>query len=385
MRIFDLARIALKDIKGRWAVLPAAAAAIGVFCLCIAGTVLMSVQQEKSLPYEISISLQGSHITENDIAEISKIENVKAATPVLEVPVNVAAGDYSAELDLTGINPSYLTEKFKMGGVFPESGVMPYIVLNEAACKLFKSEKDDSQYDYNVGDETETEETDAPEIDWLNENVSIKIGEGSAVTAKISGVLSEKEEDEKPVAYISVSAAKGLLPSGEQGYSKASVRTTNIGCTEKVSREITALGFNIDNTNDELQAKWDSQEGQMTYLFVISVFSLLCFAVLMASTRKISMLEHREEWRMLKWVGFRDKDIGSIFVIRMLALTAIGIFVGILVSASLPSFLDPDPTGMSIYTLPVPFWVAVSSAVLFLFAGALPALNIKKSILYELG
>jgi len=70
MRIFDLARIAIKSLT-RWAVLPAAAAAIGVFCMCVAGTALAVVQQEKSQPYELSFSSQDSDITEHDIAKIS--------------------------------------------------------------------------------------------------------------------------------------------------------------------------------------------------------------------------------------------------------------------------------------------------------------------------
>ncbi|MGE5495317.1 MAG: FtsX-like permease family protein [Burkholderiales bacterium] len=382
MRIFDLARIAVKSLT-RWAVLPAAAAAIGVFCMCVAGTALAVVQQEKSQPFELSFSSQDSDITENDIANISEIEDVKAVTPVFEVPASVAAGDYSAELNLIGIYSSYLTGKFKAGGVFPESGVMPYIVLNEAACKEFKSKEDYLEYEY-FGDETDSEESDAPDVDWLQESIKIMAGEGKPVTAKISGILSAEEEDEQPAAYISVTAAKGLLPPGQQGSAKASARITNIGCAEKVSRSITALGFNIDNTNDELQAKWDSQEGQIAYLLVISIFSLLCFFALTASSTKISMLEHKNEWQMLKWTGLRDRDLSRIFIIRMLVLAASGILAGIIAGTSLPSFLDPDPWGASVYTLPVPFWVAAASGAVFLLAGVAPSLNIKKLVSYEL-
>jgi hypothetical protein len=382
MRIFDIARIAIKSLT-RWAVLPAAAAAIGVFCMCVAGTALAVVQQEKSQPYELSFSSQDSDITEHDIAKISEIEDVKAVTPVFEVPANVAAGDYSAELNLIGIYPSYLTGKFKAGGVFPESGVMPYIVLNEAACKEFKSKEDNMRYEY-FGDETDSEETKAPDVDWLQESIKIIAGEGKPVTAKISGILSAEEEDEQPAAYISVAAAKALLPPGQQVSAKASARITNIGCAEKVSRGITALGFNIDNINDELQAKWDSQEGQIAYLIVISIFSLLCFFALTASSTKISMLEHKNEWQMLKWTGLRDKDIGRIFIIRMLAIAMFGVLAGIIAGTSLPSFLDPDPTGMSVYTLPVPFWIAAASGAVFLLAGVAPSLNIKKLVSYEL-
>lgn len=387
MRISDIAGIAVKSLKGRWAVLPAAAAAVGVFCLCFAGTVLAAAQQEKSQPFEISVTAEDAGLTENDVAEISKITGVKAASPVLEVPVSVAAGDYTAELTLTGIYPSYLTEKFKTGGVFPESGVMPYIVLNDAACKQFKSKDDsDMEYMYDTGGEGGPEETKAPDIDWLSESVKLQAGEGNPVTAKICGILSGEEEGQQPAAYISVAAAKALTPPGGQtGYAKANVRLTNIGRAESVSKDISALGYIVGDTDKELQAKWDSQEGQMAYLFVTGAFSLLCFSVLMSSSRKISLLEHQEEWRMLKWIGLRDGDIGRIFLIQTLTLTAAGMFIGIVVSTSLSSFLDPDPTGMSIYTLPVPFWIAAASAAVFLLAAVLPALNIKKSISSELG
>jgi hypothetical protein len=349
--------------------------------------VLTAVQQEKSQPYELSVPSEDASLSENDVAEISKIADVTAATPVLEVGANVTAGDYSAELTLTGIYPSYLTEKFKSGGVFPESGVMPYIVLNSAACKQFKSENDaeEDAFDYGPEGDMETEESAAPDVDWLNEDITIQIGEGKPITAKICGILLGEEEGLEPAAYISLAAAKGLKQPGEaSGYARASVRITNVGRAESVSKGITALGLTVGNQDEALQAKWDGQEGQMTYLFVVGGFSLLCFSVLMAASRKISLLDEKEEWRMLRWIGFRDKDIARIFVIQMLTLTAAGMFIGILVSASLSSFLDPDPTGMSIYTLPVPFWVAVISAVVFIAGGTLPALNLKKSISSEL-
>lgn len=386
MRIFDLAGIAVKSLKGRWAVLPALAAAIGVFCLCFAGTALAAVQQEKSKPYEISVTSADSKLTESDVADIAKLNDVKAATPVLSVPVLVTAGDYSAELELTGVYASYLSETFKSGGVFPESSVMPYIVLNDAALKQFKSQKDESRYEYDNGgmDESETE-TKAPDVNWLNENVSIQAGEGNPVTSKICGILSAEGEDEQSAAYISISAAKALLPPGGQQYAGAGVRVANIGSAERVSRDITALGLSAGNVNAELQSKWDNQESQTTYLFITGGFSLLCFTVLMASLKKISLLERKEEWRSLRWIGFREKDIGKIFVIQMLALSVIGMLTGILVSTSLPSFLDPDPTGASIYTLPVPFWIAAVSGAVFIAAGLFPALTVTKSVSSELG
>jgi hypothetical protein len=140
MKTVDLIRIAAKNLKGRWMVLPSLGMAISVFCLCFAGAVLTTVQHEKSQPYELAISAAGnSNISDSAMARIAKLPDVTAATPLLQVSARVKTGIYSAQLTLTGIGPSYLNTDFSKGGVFPQSGDMPYIVLNAAASKQFSN------------------------------------------------------------------------------------------------------------------------------------------------------------------------------------------------------------------------------------------------------
>ena len=137
MRIFDRIRLALKNLRGKWAVLPAAGVAIAAFCLCFAGAILTTVQQEKAQPYELIVSAGDASLSDNDMAEISQIEDVTAATAVLQVPATVSVGEYVAALTLTGADADYLEDSYSQGGVFPDDSVMPYIVLNEAALKRF--------------------------------------------------------------------------------------------------------------------------------------------------------------------------------------------------------------------------------------------------------
>jgi hypothetical protein len=138
MKTVDLLRIAAKNLKGRWMILPALGMAISIFCLCFAGAVLVTVQQEKSKPYELAVSDSGNAgITDSTVAQIDKLPNVTAATALLQVSASVKTGIYSAQLTLTGIDPSYLNTSLSKGGVFPQSGDMPYIVLNAAAEKQF--------------------------------------------------------------------------------------------------------------------------------------------------------------------------------------------------------------------------------------------------------
>ena len=231
MKISDRLGLATKNLKGLWALLPIAGMAIGMFCLCFAGAILTSVSGEKALPCELDVSAKGNaEITDSALVQISEIEDVLDVTPLLQVPVTVETGAYTAELTLTGIEAYYLDEDYAEGSVFPADTVMPYIVLNEAACKMFTED------DQEPSDE-------APEIDWLGAGFTVKTGEEARpVTSRICGVLEGEEED--PMAYVNLAIAKELLDEkGTNAYTSAKVRIVNIGQAERVSKAIQALGF----------------------------------------------------------------------------------------------------------------------------------------------
>ena len=206
MRISDLIRISAKNMKGRWALLPALAAAISTFCFCVSGAVLTSVDEEKSLPYELNVSAGSTSLSDSITAEISGFSDVSAVTPIIQVPAVINADKYSAQLTLTGIEVAYINRTFAQGGVFPDSSGMPYIVLNEPACKQFSAENTDGF------------ETSDLQIDWLNASVSVQTEDESRPTvAKISGILAnDDDKDQEPVAYISISSAQQLQIKGGQ-------------------------------------------------------------------------------------------------------------------------------------------------------------------------
>ncbi len=374
MRLFDLLRTAAQSLKGRWAILPAAGMAVGVFCLCFAGAALTVVQQEKSAPYELNVTAGSAGLDDNAIAAIAALEDVTAATAVLQVPAEIAAGEYAAQLTLTGVESAYLTDGFSQGSVFPVSGVMPYIVLSAAACDAFASEKTE-------------DETDMTQVDWLGTGTSVQLGEGMRpVVAKIAGVLDdggnddEEMEEEIPTAYISIACAKELLRGSGQStdYIAANVRITNIGCADSVSKGIAALGLAATNANEELQSRWDGQIKEMTYLIVVGGFCMLCAAVLIAAWRRISLMEQRDAFAALQWSGVRGRDIGRMLTLQALMMAVIGMAIGILVCAVLPSFLPPELQGTSIFALPLPVGVALISAGICLIVGTVPLIGINK-------
>lgn len=367
MRIFDLTKLALKNLKGRWAVLPVIGFTIAAFCLCFAGAILTTVQEEKAQPYELVLSAQGSvAFTESVVADIRKIPDVKAATSILQVPVTVQTGKYAAQLTLTGVDAGYLDSVYAQGSVFPDNSVMPYILLNEAACKQFAEEG-----------KTAGEDTDTPDIAWLNAGYSLASGEeGRGITSKVCGILSDGgEKDAEPAAYISLSAAKELLRnSGQPTDAKAAwVRITNIGRADAVSKQIAALGLDITNSNEQKQAEWDTETKEMVYLLVISVFFLLCSVSLLAAHKEITKQKQKKSLDMLRWLGMKEREVSRLFTLYAFIIAATGTTIGVVVGLSLPSFLPMELKGISSYTLSIPFGVAAASFGLCILAGIIPA------------
>ena len=364
MRISDLLRIAWKTLRGRWAVLPAMGVAIAAFALCVAGAVLVSVQQEKSQPYELVATSQGGvKLSDSDVLAVSQLENVEAASAVMEVPVKLTAEAHTAELTLTGIDAAYLDKVYAQGGAYPADTVMPYIVLNDAACKTF-----------STGDDSTG--SDAPVIDWLNASFTIQLGEGlHPVAAKVCGVLAadEAKEGQEPAAYISLFSAKMLQQQLGQsaGYMSIRVRVTDIGSAQRTSHAIAALGLSVSNTVAELQAGWDKRMELMTYLIVIGAFALLCSAVLLAAWRSISRLAQHDEWEALRILGMTQHMQRRIFAAQAGMLVLAGAAVGIIASLSLPSFLAAGEAD-TIFRLQPPVSAALVSVGICLIIGIVP-------------
>jgi hypothetical protein len=364
MRTSDLFHLAVKTLKGRWAVLPAAGFAIAAFCLCFAGAILSSVQEEKAQPYEIVVSAQEDKVlTDSDVAELSKIEDVLAATAILEAPVIVGSGDSSAALTLTGMDSAFIKGDYEEGGAYPPDTVMPYIVLNEAARKAFS----DGSSDASV--------TDAPKIDWLGASFWVQSGEGmKPVTAKVCGILAKDEEEEEPAAYISIKSAKALMKqSGSStGYGSLRVRVTDIGHTDSVAKAIAVLGLMpLDSTKD-LQTVWDMETMEMTYLLVLGGFCLICAATLAAVHRSALLWQDKKALEALFWLGMNNRDVSRLFTLHALVISVVGAAIGVLVSLALPSFLAAEMEENSVFLLSPPLISVLASLVICLAAGVVP-------------
>jgi hypothetical protein len=61
-----------------------------------------------------------------------------------------------------------------------------------------------------------------------------------------------------------------------------------------VSKQITLLGLNVTNSNEQLQTKWDAEMKEMFYLLVIAAFGLACAALMLNVTGSSRWSEKKE-------------------------------------------------------------------------------------------
>lgn len=367
MKIFDAVKIATKSAKGKWVIISALFIAVCSFCLCFAGAIFVSVQQEKDLPYELSVSTT-KKITDAVLQQIGQIEGVAAVSPVVQVPVTLKAGNCIAQLTVTGLNRDYINRKFETGGVFPNSSTMPYIILNKAVCKLFS----DGRNSFG-GEKKEAD------INWLYTSFVLETETGKSETARVCGILPDETDTDtdEPLTWMDLKKVQDLLEASEQPMDpmQANVRVNNSGYAEKVTAAITGFGLTVTNPNEKQQTKWDNSLKEADYLIALAAFSLVFTLLFIQMEKKLTLLEQNEMLSMLSGMGMNKQDIRRLFVLRTMLVVLYGIAAGIIVALFTPMFILPEDAATSNFTLYTPWWIAAITACICLGSSTLSVLK----------
>lgn len=284
---------------------------LAVYLLGMSSTILWTLSQEKSAPCRLVAEAGTGSGT--DLTKLSQISGVTAYTAVYEVPVSVTAGAYTADLTLYGIDSDFLDEGLKEGSVYPEETVMPYLLVNEPALKLFQD---------SAGQPVQEPDS----VDWLNSGVTI---EGAPpVVSKICGILKSEADEDSPSAYISQTSAKALLAQrGETASGKIWIALQNSGYEESVEKALSALGYTVENADREREERWTLSETKGLSLCLAGVIALLAaFTVLLLRIKEDAM-QHELEYRHLQKLcgGPVQKRLS---LIRVIAVTLLAGLIG---------------------------------------------------------
>lgn len=251
--------------------------------------------REKHTPFELIGSTDGTTIDLNTLSQIAGVERV---SPILHVNCQLTYGEKDASNQIDAVYASYLNVHLTDGSIFTDNTNMPYLVLNEAATRLF------------------TEKDDGPGI-AVQEELLMKSGDVET-KAQVCGIY--QDDSETPHIYMSYEVAHKLFGAQFTGINVAFL-LTNKGAVEEVSAKLRKQNFSV-GANTDTSLAWNLLEQQTWQTFLVSAVFVVCSAML---TRGKIVQEKRSaggEYAVLLTEGLTEGKVRRITPLRILMLEA---------------------------------------------------------------
>lgn len=283
---------------------------------CLLGTAAVegcTLSRERSAPCRLIASVPDGFGA--DVSALSQIEGVEACTLVYELDGTLTVRGYAAECTLAGVDGSFLEGELEEGVLYGEDTAMPYLVLNEAALKLFQEESGE----------------DAA-VDWRNDPVTLTLGaSGVRVAARISGILSGGSGTGQPAVYVGPSAARSLLlQSGETGGARIVwVDLQNSGIRADAAEGLEALGLTAENGDRETDWRWTLEQARIRWLCLAGGIALLAALAVLHGKLRLDQALHQPEYDHLQALGPARGDVRkTINRVRIAVTVACGLALG---------------------------------------------------------
>jgi putative ABC transport system permease protein len=283
-----------------------------------------------------SNNAQSYQLSQQDVSTIRSFQGVSDVIPYYSERVTVSYGSNSiSDAELIGLDTSVLSTMYK--GLSLYSGSMPDSYDPSSAA-----------VGYSIAFPTGS--TDQL---TLNQMVSLTLGGSSSgsLTFLVKGIFSEYGRvlfsDIDATVFISLQSAEILLKT--QYFSGLYVITNTAGDITTVQQEIESYyGTNVRVMNaGSMVSSVESITSQMTvFLGSIGAVSLFVAAVGITNTMFVSVMERTREIGILKALGYRPKQIMSMFlseaalsgVVGGVGGTILGYALSFILGGSLSSF-----------------------------------------------
>lgn len=412
MRISDIFKLALTNLSRRKSrtFLTVLGVIVGTACIILMLSIGYSNYQQFSGMLEDNASLTKIQIndyssastsgrggiTDSTIQSIAAIDHVKAASPVIQIPVTIHTGIYEASCSLTGIDPAVLNLEFEEGGIFQSGGSIPRLVVGGSAVQQFIDPDNPPNYsDYEEYNKYE------PEIDWLNAQMDIQVGYqqeddinsdmpvGSTYRGSVTGVTNKAQSNESSSIYLDLSLAKRMLMDNREladrmgipinSYQQVMVRVDDMDNVQAVMDEIKKLGYETYSETEYISQMQEEQSRQQGQLFAIGFISLFVSAIGIANTMYASILERHRDIGIMKVVGMKIRKIQQLYIVESAMIGLLGGLIGLAVSyivvlaintgSEQTSFLGMYfSEGMKIE---IPAWIALGAVAVAVAVGIL--------------
>lgn len=269
---------------------------LGLYMLFPGFQIAQQLYTEKHTPFELIGATNGATIDLNTLSQINGIERV---SPILQIACQLTYGEKDENNPINAVYASYLNVHLTDGTLFTDNTNMPYLVLNEAATKLF-SEKDDP---HGIG---------------VQEELLLKSGDVET-TAQICGIY--RDDSETPHIYMSYEVARKLFGAQFTGTNIAFL-LTNKGKAEEVNATLQKQKFSV-SINTDTSLAWNLLEQQTWQTFLVSTVFTVCSAILIRERIVQEKRSSSGEYSVLLTAGLTANLAGKIIPLRIVVLDII--------------------------------------------------------------
>ncbi len=347
---------------------------------------------------------KSAQLDDNAMASFLALEGVESATPVMQFPVFIDAGEYETSyLNVTAMSRDFLegTLDFEDGGLFDGSD-MPQLVVGYYAQKQFVKdgeEPDEESMSFMEDGEAEPEIT-LP-FDYKTQEMRLYLGnnpddnylgeeavQSKRYSAAITGILKKDDRSDGSYgAYMSLDAAKNILHQNRKlaeqmyidadGYNEIRLRAKDLDGVSDIVDSINKMGYQAYSDGSYIEEVQKDQASRQAQLVMIGAIALFVSAIGIANTMLTSILERRKEIGIMKVAGLAMKKIRRMFLIEAAVIGLAGGAIGAIISYII-SFAVNNGSGntevLGMYfqegmVLTIPLWLTLAGIGIAVFVG----------------
>ena len=269
-------------------------------------------------------SVRSSGFTYYDTALISTFPNVSAVIPILQGSGTVVAGSENVSATIEGVSPENLgtllgqNVSIYQGSMYPDTASPDALFSKSLA---FPASSGGTQSIF----------TGTP--------VTLKLQgrRGSSSTlVSVSGIINVASSPLVPADLVVMSLPAAQLLLHTDSFNVMLVKAKNESSVTPLSNLISQVyGTNARILNvQQIAATASSIIGAITTLFaIVAGISLMVAAIGIMNVMLMAVMERTREIGIMKSVGFKSRDVLSIFIVQAMLIGLIGGITGILVGA----------------------------------------------------
>ncbi|MEM1611049.1 MAG: ABC transporter permease [Sulfolobales archaeon] len=329
MKASDLLRLASKDLGQRRlrAALTMLSVAIGVASIIALVSQTAGIQQSvidtlyKLGPSTMILMPRGYQLTQIDVVRISELQGVSKVIPVIQSQASIYRSGQQIQVTLLGIKSTDLESllgdiKILDGGIYPDAPVPVALVGYSIA---FPPEQGGSQSIY------------------VGQPLLVEIGFGSfrqRIQLQVVGILAQYGSTPfvSPDSSIVIPLDELMKILNRRSYGMLIVKASDVNAVNDLSTTLnTIYGNNIQIlTVQQLSEAVSTIIGQFGILLAsIAGISLSVAGLGTMNIMMITVLERTREIGVMKALGFKNRDILTLYIVESSLIGIIGGLIGI--------------------------------------------------------